>query len=206
MNCGAVVSCCELTGNFDFMIEAKVRDLQAYNDKLAAIKEPLARLVFRYEAHFICKRFVRADREGEDKRALWVPCQEGIKRIDFSLIDKVTAEGDYIRLHTRSERLMVHMTMREMGDRLEVADFVALHRSAIVRCGFIRRLRHEGRTWTATLEDGSIERIAKSKVVSVLAKLRTDSSKPEAHSAKDAQAGDPAPIARRILDAPLAHR
>lgn len=127
--------------------------------------------------------------------------RKGTKRVDFSLINKVTAEGDYIRLHTPNNSWMVHMTMGEMRERLGDTDFVAVHRSTILRCDFIERLFHRKRAWTARLDDGSTERIAKSQVVNVLAKLRTNPSTSQHDSTKLACTGESPPISHRKVSA-----
>lgn len=199
-NCPLVVSSCDLTGTFDFMLEATVPDMDSYSDKLDGIREPLGKLVSRYEANFVSKRVVRTP-HGDAERALWVPCEEGVKRIDLSLINRVSAEGDYMRVHTEGTSWMVHMTMNDMVDHLGNDDFILVHRSTILRCGFIERLRHRGRVWTAILDDGSVERIAKSRVADVLAKLRTNSSTSVAASANKAHAAEPAAVSQRKIAA-----
>lgn len=181
LGCPSVVSCCDLTGNFNFMIEAALRDLEDYSQKLQSIAEPLAKLVSHYEVHFVSNRMIRVAKSG-DERALWVPFQAGHKRLDHSLINKVTAEGDYMRVHTSNESWLVHMTLREMLARLGNKEFVLVHRSTILRRDFIDCLHHEHRTWTARLKDGSEERVAKSLAASVLAELGVKSSAPVSSS------------------------
>jgi two-component system response regulator AlgR len=124
----------------------------------------------------VSKRFVRV-LESDTETFLWVPFEEGHKRVDFSSINKVTAEGDYMRVHTHGSSWLVHQTLREMLHLLGNTHFVLIHRSTILRCGFIERLTHRDRCWTAILDDGSRARVAKTRVASVLAKLRTNSSK-----------------------------
>lgn len=171
--CRSVLHSVELSGTFDFMFEAEVPDMAAYNAQLSVCAEPMARLVSRYEANFVCKRFVRRDRPD---RALWVPHNGGMKRIDCTTLDKVSAEGDYMRVYSASKSWMIHSTMSALSDRLGCDDFIQLHRSIIVRRGFIDELVHGGRNWTAVLNDGTKERIAKSNVPAMLQMLRIGST------------------------------
>jgi DNA-binding LytR/AlgR family response regulator len=171
--CSHAVSCCDLTGSFDFMIEASLPNLAAYNDWLEAMREQLAKLVSRHEAYFVCKRFVSVSGDEEDG-AVWVPCAHGMQRIDRSRIDKVTAEGDYMRVHAGCDSWLVHTTMRDMAGKLGGDKFVRVHRSALIRCEFIERLIHKDRHWAARLKDGSIQQVAKSHVGDVLARLGID--------------------------------
>ena len=61
---------------------------------------------------------------------------EGMVRIDCAKIDKVTAEGDYMRIHSAGQSWMVHSTMGSLSDCLD-ENFVRLHRSILVRRDFI---------------------------------------------------------------------
>jgi hypothetical protein len=183
VECKHVVSCCDLHGTFDFMIEVTLPDLPSYNGWLDSIRAPIATLVARYETNFVCNRLVRvADPAAE--RVIWVPCQDGIKRIDSSLVDKVKAEGDYMRVHADGSSWLVHLTMRQMIGKLGEDEFVQLHRSTVVRVGFVDRLIHRGRLWTARLNDASVERIARSHLADVMARLRLDSPNPRPASPK----------------------
>lgn len=202
--CEHVVSCCELTGSFDFMLEAALPDIGAYNEKLDGIKEQLAQLVTRYEANFVCRRFVGVSDCGSEC-AVWVPCQHGRRRLDCSSIDKVTAEGDYMRVYVGRESWLVHATMRDMLHKLG-SGFVQLHRSTLVRRDHIERLIHLGRHWTARLGDGSLQQIAKSHVGEVLRTLGIESSKTGRRSSNQARSDENTGTLRRNAVADLPSR
>jgi DNA-binding LytR/AlgR family response regulator len=171
IQCEETVSCCDLQGAFDFMVELALPDLKAYNAKLESMKGDLAALVARYETNFVCSRLVRVDHAATD-HAVWVPCKDGFKRIECSFVDKVKADGDYMRVHSGGHSWMIHLTMTEILSELGPDQFVRLHRSTIVRSTFIDRLIHEGSLWTARLNDGCEERIARSHVAEVMHKVR----------------------------------
>ena len=97
-----------------------------------------------------------------------------MKRIDCTSLDKVSAEGDYMRIHSASQSWMLHSTLSALGERLGCDDFIQLHRSMIVRRGFIDQLIHGGHRWTAVLNDGTKERVAKGSVPAMLHMLRGD--------------------------------
>jgi len=198
VSCPSVLHSVELSGTFDFMFEATVPDMEAYQLQLRSCSGAVAKFASRYEANFVCKRFVRA-RRGE--RAIWVPAADGFMRIDCSAIDKVSAEGDYVCIQSDGRRWMLHTTMADILERLGDEDFVKVHRSTIIRRDFIEQLRQQGRVWTARLQDGSSERIAKSQVVQVMAKLRTNSSTSAPASSKWDRLGEPAAITQRKSEA-----
>ena len=183
IGCPMVLSSAELTGTFDFMAEIAVVDLEEYNERLKAMAEPLARLVERYEASFICKRF---ERPAPSERTLWVPCPDGMQSIIASAVDKVTAEGDYMRIHSEGHSWLLHATMRSLAERLGEHDFVQIHRSTLVRTDFIDRMIHEDHHWTLRLRDGSYERIAKGHLVDVMHRIRGISAKPDGGSSNPA--------------------
>lgn len=171
----------ETTGAFDFMIEISAPDMAWYSNWLESAAQPLAELVTRCEASFICKRFIRRP---EEETGIWVPCEHGMKRIDCSLIDKISAEGDYVRVHSQGNSWLLHSTLCSVLERLSMHGFIKIHRSIVVRCDFIDHLVHEGRHWVAELHDGSSERVARSHVADTLSGLKAHSSAYEAASSK----------------------
>jgi len=198
VDCPSVLHSVELSGTYDFMFEAAVPDMAAYRAQLSSCAGAVAKFASRYEANFVCKRFVRADAA---ERALWVPSEDGLMRIDSSVIDKVTAEGDYMLVHSSGKSWMLHTTMQETEDKLGTEDFLRVHRSTIVRQNFVERVCREGRIWTARLNDGSIERISNSYVVGVLAKLRTNSSASQPTSSNGARPAEAVADPERMMRA-----
>lgn len=76
-------------------------------------------------------------------------------------IDWVAAEGDYARLHAGKNRYLQRVTMNAMEKILEPAGFVRIHRSTLVRVGFIREVRPQGvGRLDAILKDGTRRHIS----------------------------------------------
>ena len=200
VNCPSVLHSVELSGTYDFMFEARVEDMKAYQAQLSLCAGAVAKFASRYEANFVCKRFIRSDAAD---CSIWVPSDEGLMRIDCSVIDKVTAQGDYMLVHSSQRSWMLHTTMQEIGDKLGTDDFVRVHRSAIIRIGFIERIRREGRSWTALLNDGSMERISRSYIVDVRAKLRNGSTPAKPTSSKRVHPSEAPSDAERMIRAQL---
>ena len=179
IRCPSVLHAVELSGTFDFMVEASIPDMEAYTAQLGLCADTVAKLIERYEANFVCRRFVRMH---EKKQAVWVPSDDGMVRIDSAKIDKVTAEGDYMRVHSAEQSWTVHSTMGALSDCLDPESFVRLHRSLLVRRDFIERLVHDQSHWMARLNDGTLERVAKGNVVALLDSVRNSLSSREAAS------------------------
>jgi two-component system response regulator AlgR len=161
----------EITGSFDFLIELAMKDMATYSAWLETIADQMTAIVARYEVNFVSRRFVK---QHPNSDAIWVPSNGDMQRVDKSLIDKVTAEGDYVRIHSSRGSWLMHATMRSMSELLG-KDFIQIHRSTIVRCALVDRLIHRGRRWFARLEDGSQAPIAKSHVAQALQSIRNHS-------------------------------
>ena len=166
----------ESTGAFDFLLEVAPPDMAWWNKWLKTLASPFAKLVARSETSFVCKRFIRREK-GE--RPLWVPTANGLMRIDQSAVDKIVANGDYVQIVANGQKWLMHATMHALRGMLGSRHFVQLHRSMIVRCGFIDRLSHSGRQWTAHLNDGTSERVARTHVAEVLDATRLATVEPE---------------------------
>lgn len=171
LDCPQVLHSIELSGTFDFILEVSLPNIAAYHAALVARAEPLAKLVARYEASFVCKRFVRHCRE---ERVIWVPCRHGLQRLDCALIDKVLANGDYMEVSSENHRWLIHTTMKALTAKLDPEDFILIHRSALVRRGFVERLLHHGNQWVARFCDGSEHPIAKNHVAATLKAIKAD--------------------------------
>ncbi len=179
-HCDFVEVAMEVSGTFDMIVQGKIATLADYADEMDRLRPQLAEFVTRIETNFVGKK---VERHPETEKFMWVPCVGGRKRIDIGMIDKVIAEGDYMRLFIHDWHCLIHSTVHALKQRLD-ARFIQLHRSAIVRIDFIDRLMHHERRWVARLRDGSQQAVAKSHVSAVLDLMAHDSSKDERNPAK----------------------
>lgn len=85
----------------------------------------------------------------------------------------VEAVGDYVRLHTTDGRGVLHrQTMQAMERALDPADWVRIHRSAIVRTDAVREVRRLSRgDAEAVLDDGTVHRIGRAYRAALDARL-----------------------------------
>ena len=160
----------ELVGAFEFIVELECPDgesCQTIVDKLAAGH---GHLIERFEASFVCRQFARAG--ATTSHSLWVRSDMGRQRIDHSQIDQVTAEGDYVRIHSNGTSWLLHSTMTSIFEQLRRDGFLRISRSLIVRPDFIRKVTHQAGFWTVLLADGTRHRIARARTGEVLTALR----------------------------------
>ena len=178
----------EVAGTYDLIVQGACASLDEYSEQMERIRPLIAEFAARIEVNFISATRLRKDQdEGE---ALWLPCEGGHKRIHPSMIDKIEAAGDYMRVFVGDWSCLIHDTMNRLTERLPTADFIKLHRSSLVRISFIERLLHEGHRWTARLHDGSRVSIAKSRVRPVLRLVAAESSLLQVHSSKQTRSAD----------------
>jgi two-component system LytT family response regulator len=68
----------------------------------------------------------------------------------------IRAEGDYARLHAKGGSYLVHRTLTELEARLDSAQFLRVHRSAIVRLdGIVEVQPADNSRYRVTLADGT---------------------------------------------------
>lgn len=174
--CPQIETYVEVSGAYDLILQIHVSSLAEYNERLDELREPIQKYVSRYETNFVCKLAHHVSEAAtSDEMHIWVKCEEGFRRIDLQSIDRVTAERDYVRIHTGSTSCLHHSTIRETLKMLP-ENFVQFHRSSIIRRQFIERFIHEKKAWRARLKDGSLVKVSKSHVKEVLDIIRSHSS------------------------------
>jgi len=100
----------------------------------------------------------------------WVKWQGEYLRIAPEQILRFQADRDYVRIHIRDADYLYHENLASLERRLDPADFLRIHRSTIVRCGAIVRIkpaRFAG--LIAVLADGSEVRVGRTYVAAVRA-------------------------------------
>ena len=173
-NCTFVDSALEVAGTFDLIVQGRCASLAEYSENMDRVREQLAEYVSRLETNFVAKRIERKAEPSDN--VVWLPCEGGRRRVDAYLIDKVVAEGDYMRVHVGTWSSLVNQTMHQLCQQLGTADFVRVHRSVVIRKQFIDRVTHMGHRWTIRLRDGTHVSVAKSHVREVLELVARESS------------------------------
>ncbi|HTU09928.1 MAG TPA: LytTR family DNA-binding domain-containing protein [Allosphingosinicella sp.] len=74
----------------------------------------------------------RARSGGEDERHLWVRRGAETLRLDVGQVDRVEAEGEYVRIHAGADSYLERGSLTETATLLEPFGFVRVHRSAVV--------------------------------------------------------------------------
>jgi two-component system LytT family response regulator len=78
-------------------------------------------------------------------------------------VDWFEAEGNYVRLHVGKVTHLIRSTLRAMGDQLDPAVFIRIHRSTIVNVNRIREIQPWfGGDYIALLHDGRQLRVSRS--------------------------------------------
>jgi two-component system LytT family response regulator len=100
---------------------------------------------------------VRALRDlGPRPDRLLVPHRGRLVPVAVSDIIWIRSEGDYARIHTTADRnYLVARTMNELEARLDPAQFLRIHRTAIIRTDRIREVVAEGSSRYRVILDGA---------------------------------------------------
>jgi two-component system response regulator AlgR len=86
----------------------------------------------------------------------------GLVRLSASSVDRITAERDYMRLHSGARSWLINHTIGKLEEELDPTRFVRIHRSAIVRRDFVIGLRRdESGRWYARFPDGEEQKVGR---------------------------------------------
>ena len=187
--CPFVESALEVSGTYDLILQGSCSSLNEYTEHMSLVRPQIGEFVTRIETNFVSRK-IQCRPNAEAGSWLWLPCEGGSKRVDARLINKVVAEGDYMRVHVGDWNCLIHQTMQSLCAKLGTASFIKLHRSSLVRIGFIDRLVHVERRWIARLQDGTHVSVAKSHVPEVLRLMTGDSTKRQVNSSNKREIAD----------------
>lgn len=99
---------------------------------------------------------------------IWAPDRGDRVRIPVTLIDWVEAERDYVRIHSRGRSFLIRKAIRTLQAELDPAEFVRVHRGALVRRDRIVRLaRRPGGPATVVLHSGAEVPVARRQAAQV---------------------------------------
>ena len=75
---------------------------------------------------------------------IWVQRRAEFRRVPVGTIDWIQAERDYVQIHAEGQSYLVRETIGGLADRLDPADFVRVHRSAIARRDRVTAVQQAG--------------------------------------------------------------
>ena len=109
---------------------------------------------------------LRAAGDGSDdsrfETEIWVPHRSDFVRLKAATIDRVEAERDYVRIHVGTRSYLVRDTIGGFEARLDPAQFIRVHRSAIVRADTVQALMRSGYgAFAVQLENGISLRVGR---------------------------------------------
>lgn len=104
---------------------------------------------------------------------LWIREGDARVRVPVGMIDRLQADGDYVRLHVGDRVRLLRARFGDLADRLDPECFVRVHRSEIVRKDLIAAIRRRatGRS-VAVLASGIEAPISKRYVSRIAEALR----------------------------------
>jgi len=80
---------------------------------------------------------------------------DGIVPIPLETVAHIEAADDYVTVHSRGERHLLHVTLAELAARLDPGRFLRVHRSHVVNLDAVEAIReHDSRRLVVHLRDG----------------------------------------------------
>lgn len=105
---------------------------------------------------------------------LWAPRPGGVARVPIQNVIWIEAARDYILVHTGHRSFILRETMNSLGDRLDPAVMLRVHRSAFVNKTRVDRIERFGRDGiNLILANGAIVRVGATYKDAVLGALGT---------------------------------
>lgn len=96
-----------------------------------------------------------------------------IRIIPASEIQYLKAEDDYVMIHIKGEKHLKQQTMKYLEEHLNPKDFVRIHRSYIVRMGFVESIElYEKDSYIVKLKDGNTLSVSKSGYLNLRDRLK----------------------------------
>ena len=120
---------------------------------------------------------LRAERRGGSQKKyeseLWIREGDARVRVPVEMIERLEADGDYVRLHVGQRVRLMRARLGDLAERLDPAQFVRIHRSEIVRHDLIAAIRRHdsGRTF-AVLAGGREVPVSRRYVARISQTLR----------------------------------
>ena len=122
----------------------------------------------------------RAALETRYENELWVREGDSRVRIPVNLVERIEADGDYVRLHVGQRVRLLRAKLGALAEQLDPRLFVRVHRSEIVRHDLVAAIRRQdsGRAF-AVMPSGREIPISKRYLSRVVKTLRLGKNAPE---------------------------
>jgi hypothetical protein len=106
--------------------------------------------------------------------SLAVPARDGMLKVPVESIDWIKAEDNYVRLYTMGQSHLIRTTLKALETKLPAADFVRIHRSAMVSVPKIARLqRTASDRYSVILASGAQLRVSRAYRKRVIAAMES---------------------------------
>lgn len=93
---------------------------------------------------------------------LWVQRQGEFIRVPLDRLDRVRAEGEYVRLHVGAQSYLYRQPIGHLAERLAARGFIRIHRSTVVRSDFVVAVRRTRYSRLAVqLADGAEQQVGR---------------------------------------------
>jgi two-component system response regulator AlgR len=143
--------------------DAGVLDFLTKPVRLSRLEMAVSRAIrFRGDANAVARlaalgEAMRSERPVQDAGDLWVQRRGEAVRIDLGRVERVQAEGEYVRLMVDGTNYLHRAALSAILARLDEARFIRVHRSCVVQRNSIKAVRRQVTgSYQVVLTDGSV--------------------------------------------------
>ncbi|MEO7634875.1 MAG: LytTR family DNA-binding domain-containing protein [Sphingomicrobium sp.] len=143
------------TGALDFL--CKPVRLGRLERTIARARTALAQRAALDRLHELTRQLdaLRETRAPTVEPSLWVHQRGQMVRIAIETLDRVQAEGEYVRLHVRDQSFLLRGSISAIAERLAGHGFVRIHRSTVINHARLSAIQSSRAGVKAVLADGA---------------------------------------------------
>ncbi len=123
-----------ITSEEKYAVEAFERNVRDY------LVKPVDKARFRKAVEKVHRHTLLKENIPPTADSIFIRTKQKLVRIKFENISHVEAIGDYVAIHDKDEKHIIHSTMKNILAKLPADKFIRIHRSFIVNLGKVREI------------------------------------------------------------------
>jgi DNA-binding LytR/AlgR family response regulator len=132
------------------------------------LKKPVRMPVFDAAIMRLMDEINKESTTKESSKEVYLKIENKLVRVVFKEIKYAENVGNYVKLVTESENLIVYVTMKELMEKLPPSNFVRVHRSFIVNTDFIQDIEQN-----SVVVDGQMIPVSRGLKADLMKRLNT---------------------------------
>jgi DNA-binding LytR/AlgR family response regulator len=123
-----------ITSEEKYAVEAFERNVRDY------LVKPVDKARFRKAVEKVINHIQLKQQIPETADSVFIRTKQKLVRIEFGNISHIEAIGDYVAIHDKEEKHIIHSTMKNILAKLPADKFIRIHRSFIINLDKVREI------------------------------------------------------------------